>query len=185
MTRDSFRSSKPPSTSRCPFTYTRLHRHRLFRRPYFSDLPGDLGHLLSIAGWGWHAETALHLLRLIVTGIFDRLPELRIIVGHMGEGLPFALARSSGILSPAARLPRTVADYLKSNVAITTSGYFSPQPFRCAKDVVGLDNLMFSVDYPFSANTRGRAFLNVLAEELDDQQMNGLTHTHAERLLSL
>ncbi len=158
---------------------------RIVQEAYFSDLPGDLGHLLSIAGWGWHAETALHLLRLIVTGIFDRLPELRIIVGHMGEGLPFALARSSGILSPAARLPRTVADYLKSNVAITTSGYFSPQPFRCAKDVVGLDNLMFSVDYPFSANTRGRAFLNVLAEELDDQQMNGLTHTHAERLLSL
>ena len=158
---------------------------RIVQEAYFSDLPGDLGHLLSIAGWGWHAETALHLLRLIVTGIFDRLPELRIIVGHMGEGLPFALARSSGILSPAAKLPRTVADYLKSNVAITTSGYFSPQPFRCAKDVVGLDNLMFSVDYPFSANTRGRAFLNVLTEELDEQQMNGLTHTHAERLLGL
>ena len=105
-------------------------------KAYFSGLPGDLGHLLSIAGWGWHAETALHLLRLIVSGLFERFPTLQLIVGHMGEGVPYALARSSGILSPAAKLPRTVAEYLKSNVAITTSGYFTSEPFRCAREVV-------------------------------------------------
>ena len=152
---------------------------------YFSGLPGDLGHLLSIAGWGWHAETALHLLRLIVSGLFDRFPQLQLIVGHMGEGIPYALARLSGILSPASKLPHTVAEYLKSNVAITTSGYFTPEPFRCAREVVGLDHLLFSVDYPFSPNTRGRTFLNAIASELTEDEMAGLTHAHAERLLHL
>ena len=155
------------------------------QKAYFSGLPGELGRLLSIAGWGWHTETGLHLLRLIVTGLFDRLPTLQLIVGHMGEGIPYALARSSGILSPAAKLPRTVAEYLKSNVAITTSGYFSPEPFRCAKQVVGLDNLLFSVDYPFSPNTRGRSFLDAVAKELSEGEMVALTHGNAERLLHL
>ncbi len=154
-------------------------------KAYYSGLPGELGHLLSIAGWGWHAETALHLLRLIVTGLFDRLPTLQLIVGHMGEGLPYALARSSGILSPAARLPRTVAEYLRTNVFITTSGYFTPEPFRCAKEVVGPDHLLFSVDYPFSPNTRGRSFLETLAKELSGEEMEELTHRRAERLLQL
>ncbi len=62
------------------------------QKAYFSGLPGELGHLLSIAGWGWHAETGLHVLRLIVSGLFARLPELQLIIGHMGEGLPYALA---------------------------------------------------------------------------------------------
>ncbi len=155
------------------------------RQAYFSGLPGELGRLLSIAGWGWHAETALHLLRLIVSGLFERHPKLQVIVGHMGEGLPYALARSSGILSPAARLPHTVAEYLKRNVSITTSGYFTPEPFRCAKEVVGLDRLMFSVDYPFSPNTRGRSFLTTLAKELSADEMERFTHENAEELLRL
>ena len=154
-------------------------------KAYFSGLTGDLGHLLSIAGWGWHAETGLHLLRLIVSGLFDRLPTLQLLVGHMGEGVPYALARSSAILSPAAKLPRTVAEYLKSNVAITTSGYFTPEPFRCAREVVGLDHLLFSIDYPFSPNTRGRSFLGTLASELTEDEMAAFTHGHAERLLHL
>lgn len=155
------------------------------RKAYFSGLPGELGHLLSIAGWGWHAETGLHTLRLIVSGLFARLPELQVILGHMGEGLPYALARSSCILSPAAKLPRTVAEYLKSNVSITTSGYFTPEPFRCAREIVGLDRLLFSVDYPFSPNTRGRDFLRTVSKELTDDEMRALSAGHAERLLKL
>ena len=152
------------------------------QKAYFSGLPGQLGQLLSIAGWGWHAETGLHLLRLIVSGMFERLPKLQVIVGHMGEGVPYALARSSGILSPAAKLPHTVAEYLKRNVSITTSGYFTAEPFRCAREVVGLDRLMFSVDYPFSPNTRGRSFLTAIAQEMSEDEMQQLTHGNAERL---
>ena len=151
---------------------------------YFSGLPGDLGQLLSIAGWGWHAETGLHTLRLIVSGLFDRFPKLQLIIGHMGEGLPYALARSSGILSNAAKhLRQPVADYFRSNVHITTSGYFTCPPFHCCREVIGIDRLMFSVDYPFSPNTRGREFLMSLDLSDDDQQR--FAHTNAETLLRL
>ena len=155
------------------------------QKAYYSGLPGELGHLLSIAGWGWHAETGLHTLRLIVSGIFDRLPTLQLIIGHMGEGLPYALARSSGVLSRAAHLRQPVADYFKSNIHITTSGYFSQPPLRCALDVVGIDRLMFSVDYPFSPNTRGRTFLNSLQQTMSPEDIDSLAHGNAERLLKL
>lgn len=83
-------------------------------RALYSGLPDDLGYMLSIAGWGWHAETGLHTLRLIVSGLFDRLPDLQLIIGHMGEGMPYALDRSSGILSSAARhLRQPVAAYFQ------------------------------------------------------------------------
>jgi predicted TIM-barrel fold metal-dependent hydrolase len=156
------------------------------REAYYSGLPRDLGFALSIAGWGWHAETALHTLRLIVSGLFDRLPGLQLIIGHMGEGLPFALARSSSVLSNAApHLRQPVADYFKSNIHLTTSGYFTLPPLRCALDVVGIDRLMFSVDYPFSPNTRGRALLDLTPQLLSADDLASLSHGNADRLLHL
>jgi predicted TIM-barrel fold metal-dependent hydrolase len=157
------------------------------RQAYFSGMQQELAaQLLSIAGWQWHAETALHTLRLILCGLFDRLPQLQLILGHMGEGLPYALARSSGILTPAAKqLRRPVADYFQSNIHLTTSGYFTLPPLRCALDVVGLDRMMFSVDYPFSPNTRGREFLDAIAALLPPEDLERLAHGNAERLLRL
>jgi predicted TIM-barrel fold metal-dependent hydrolase len=156
------------------------------REAYYSGLPGELGLLLSIAGWGWHAETGLHTLRLIVSGLFDRLPGLQLIIGHMGEGLPYALARSSGVLSHAApRLRQPVADYFQSNIHCTTSGYFTLPPLQCAIEVVGIDRLLFSVDYPYSPNTRGRAFLDSLPNVLGPGEIAKLTHRNAEHLLRL
>jgi predicted TIM-barrel fold metal-dependent hydrolase len=156
------------------------------KNAYFSGLPGELGHLLSIAGWGWHAETGLHTLRLILSGLFDRFPSLQLIIGHMGEGLPYALARSSGVLSQAApHLRQPVAAYFKSNIHLTTSGYFSQPPLRCALDVVGIDRLMFSIDYPFSPNGRGRDFLDSLQKVLAPEDLAKLVHRNAEALLRL
>ena len=152
---------------------------------YFTGLPEGVGQMLSIAGWGWHAETALHTLRLITSGLFDRFPTLQLIIGHMGEMLPMALARSSKALSPVAKLRRPVADYLQSNIHLTTSGYFTRPPLRCALEVVGIDRLMFSIDYPFSANTLGREYLHELEPTLDEDDLAKLTHRNAEALLKL
>ncbi len=153
-------------------------------RAYYSGLPGDTGHLLSIAGWGWHSETAIHILRLILAGVFDRLPQLQVIVGHMGEGLPYALARSNGVLTPAAKhLKRSIAETFQQQVHVTTSGYFTKPPFDCARAVLGLDRLMYSVDYPFSSNTKGKDFLALL--DLNDVDLAKLTHANAEKLLKL
>jgi uncharacterized protein len=151
---------------------------------YYSGLPGDSGHLLSIAGWGWHSETAIHVLRLILAGVFDKLPKLQVIIGHMGEGIPYALARTNGVLSPASKhLKRSVAETLQQQVHVTTSGYFTKPPFDCARAVLGLDRLMYSVDYPFSPNGKGKEFLAALG--LDEGELAGLTHLRAERLLKL
>jgi predicted TIM-barrel fold metal-dependent hydrolase len=155
------------------------------RKAYYTGLPDELGYLLSIAGWGWHAETGLHALRLIVSGLFDRLPDLQVIIGHMGEGLPYAMARTSGILSRAAHRKQPVADYFKTNLHLTTSGYFTQPPLQCAIEVVGLDRIMFSVDYPFSPNTRGREFLDGLKGVLSAEGMEKLTHGNAENLLKI
>ncbi len=158
---------------------------KIVQKAYFSGLSGDLGMLLSIAGWGWHAELGLHTLSLIVSGLFDRFSELQLIIGHMGEGLPYALARSSGILSGPAHLKQTVVDYFRTNIHLTTSGYFSQPPLRCAVEVVGIDRLLFSVDYPFSPNTHGRKFLSDAAEWLSEAEIEKLTGGNAERVLKL
>jgi uncharacterized protein len=151
---------------------------------YFSGLPGETGLVLSIAGWGWHAETGLHSLRLIVSGLFDRFPELQVIIGHMGEGVPYALVRSNQLLTAVARnLELSVAEYFHRNFHVTTSGYFTLPPFQCAYDVVGINRLMYSVDYPFSTTTQGREFLDSL--KLSDDEKAKLTHTNAEALLKL
>lgn len=154
------------------------------RNAYFGDLPGNLGFLLSTAAWGWHVETGLHCLRLIASGLFDRLPKLNIISGHMGEALPFYLDRADAFLAQGTKhLRRPVSEYFREHFYITTSGCFSLPPFLCALQVVGADCILFSVDYPFCANTLGRDFLENLP--ISRQEMAKITHQNAERLLKL
>lgn len=156
---------------------------KVVKDAYYSGLPGEAGMLLSIAGWGWHAEMGLHLLRLIVSGVLDRLPKLQVIVGHMGEGVPYALARSNGVLSLVTKGRRSVTEVMKDQVWVTTSGYFTRPPFDCCREVLGLEKMMYSVDYPFSANTKGQDFLAGLT--LNESEMAALVHGNAARVLGL
>jgi len=155
------------------------------REAYYTGLPGELGRMLSIAGWGWHSETALHTLRLIVSGLFDKVPGLQLIIGHMGEGLPFALARSSGILSGQAKLKQMVAEYFKTNIHLTTSGYFTVPPLECALEVMGIERMMYSVDYPFSANTKGKDYLEKVAGVLSAEEMAMFVGENAAKVLGI
>jgi predicted TIM-barrel fold metal-dependent hydrolase len=151
---------------------------------YYDGLPGNTGFFLSTAAWGWHAEVGMHCLRLIVSGLFDRLPKLKIIIGHMGENLPFSIARADSILARGANhLQRRVADYFFENFYLTTSGYFTVPPLLCALQVVGADRILFSVDYPFSPNAEGRDFLDSLPVSPED--MEKIAHRNADRLLKL
>lgn len=151
---------------------------------YFSGLPADLSFMLSTAGWGWHVETGLHSLRLIRSGLFDRFPKLQIIIGHMGEDLPYSLARADSVLSRSAhKLRRTWAEYFHEHFHITTSGYFTLPPFLCALQVVGAGRILFSIDYPFSTTEIGRRFLDSLPLSPDD--LRRISHQNAERLLRI
>ena len=150
---------------------------------YYSGLPSPLDFLLSTAGWGWHVEAGMHCLRLILAGVFDRFPKLKIIVGHMGENLPFSIARSEMVFDRAASLKRPIGEYFCEHFYLTTSGYFTTPPYLCMLQVVGIDRILFSVDYPFSPNTDGRKFLDALTVSGDD--MEKITHRNAEKLLKL
>ncbi|KUI37513.1 amidohydrolase family protein [Mycobacterium sp. GA-2829] len=163
-----------------------LYLHPSFPPPqvaeiYFGGLAPVLGDLLATAGWGWHAETALHVLRLVAMGVFDRLPELRVIVGHMGEMIPFALARIDTVLSPVAELRQPVAQYFQTNVWFTASGYTTFPPLQCALSTVGIDRLIFSVDYPYTDNASARALLDTAPISPVDREK--LAHGTVEALL--
>jgi uncharacterized protein len=151
---------------------------------YFGGLPGQTGFYLSTAAWGWHVETGMHCLRLMVSGLFDRFPRLNIIIGHMGEDLPFSIARAEAVLSRETNhLKRKVSEYFQNHFYITTSGYFTVPPLLCTLQVVGADRILFSVDYPYSPNTVGRKFLDALPVSPDD--LGKISHGNAERLLKL
>lgn len=139
---------------------------------------------LATAGWGWHTETGVHLLHLILAGCLDRRPELQIIVGHWGEMVPWFLDRLDEALPPRATgLERTVSEYVRSNVWITPSGMCSPAQLRSCVDVVGADRILHSVDYPFIGNQGAEAFLTGSGLPVEAQQ--AIAHGNAERLLGL
>ena len=136
------------------------------RDALYQGLPPAVAGRLATGAWGWHAEAGLHVLRMIATGVFDRHPGLRLIVGHCGEMVPFMLDRIDAMLDPArlgpARMALKPSEYFLRNIWVTTSGLFSLPPVLCAVQVLGVDRVLFSVDYPFGDNAAGRALLDTL-----------------------
>lgn len=151
---------------------------------YYSGLSGNTAKLMSIAAWGWHAETGVHILRLIVSGLFDRHPGLQLIVGHVGENLPPSIAHAGSVLDQIGqKLYMPVEKYFHRHFWITTSGYFSPLTFSQAVESIGIDRMLFSIEYPFSSMIRGRDFLNSLVLSPEDRKK--LAHGNADCLLKL
>jgi predicted TIM-barrel fold metal-dependent hydrolase len=99
---------------------------------------------------------------MIATGVFDRHPGLRLIVGHCGEMIPFMLARIDEMLGHGTLSAAAPSEYFGRNIWVTTSGMFSVPPVMCAVQVLGADRVLFSVDYPFGSNAAGRALLDAL-----------------------
>jgi uncharacterized protein len=152
------------------------------REVLYSGLPPGVAARLATGAWGWHAEAGLHVLRMVATGVFDRHPALRMIVGHCGEMLPFMLARIDAMLR-ADDLAMRPSDYFARNIWVTTSGLFSIPPVMCTVQVLGVDRVLFSVDYPFGSNAAGRALLDTLPLSPDDRAK--IAGGNAERVLGL
>jgi hypothetical protein len=157
---------------------------------YYSGFGEALGFMLAAPGWGWHIETGLHALRLILAGVFDRFPGLQIIIGHMGEAVPFMLARADEVLGgrveldPAnAPIELSVTEYFRRNFHVTISGLFTQPPLRCALDTIGSDRVMFAVDHPFGDGAVARRFIDEVA--IADEEREKIAHGNAERLLGL
>lgn len=135
--------------------------------------------------WSWGVETGTHALRLVLAGVFERYPDARLILGHMGEGLPFMMWRFDSRLPvsyhPEPPLPEPPSFYLRRNVTCTTSGVFDDVPLRCALDGLGEDNVMYSIDYPFEASNLADEWIS--KADFPDRVKEKVCFRNAERIL--
>ena len=141
---------------------------------------------LAFAAWGYSMDTATHFLRIVFSGAFDAYPRLKFILGHMGEGLPFWIHRLNDHAQFSAKkrgLKKSPKEYLLENLLITCSGNFAIPSFLCALTAFGIDNIMFSVDWPFESNKVGMDFFNHVPLSPADKEK--FAHGNAARVLRL
>ena len=151
---------------------------------YVGNYTLEVTERLSTSAWGWHIETATHTLRLILSGAFDRYPRLQIVIGHLGEALPFMLPRIDRSLPMAmTKLHRPIGAYLRENVHYTISGFNFTPTFLDLFLEVGPSRIMFSADYPYGSMLEAHKFLDELPVSPADKER--IAHGNAELLLRL
>ncbi|GAA3089295.1 amidohydrolase family protein [Nonomuraea salmonea] len=154
------------------------------QQAYYAGFGDKVTTEFSLAGWGWHHEAGIHVLRLVLAGVFDRLPGLQVVSGHWGEMVPFYLSRLDDVLSPGdTGLSRTITETYRSHVWVTPSGMYQRPQFDFVRAVVGLDRVIWSVDYPFLRLDGTREFIDGLGLTPDEREQ--ITHRNAERLFGL
>lgn len=145
---------------------------------------------LGAAGWGWHSDVGLHLLKLFAAGVFDRFPKLKIVLGHMGEMVPFMLERCVDMSTRWAgwgARERSLKQVWDENVWITTSGSWSLAPIKAILHNTRVDRIMFSVDYPFETNEKALEWFQELEDSglLTAEELEMVAYRNAEELLGV
>jgi 5-carboxyvanillate decarboxylase len=146
---------------------------------------------LATPAWGFAAETGLHAMRLICSGVFDKYPNLKVILGHLGEALPWWLwrldsrwvvigRRESGTATRADKKP---SEYIKENFYITTSGMFWHPALQCCYSALGADRILFAVDHPYESNKDAVQFMDTAS--ICDSDKEKIYHLNAEKLFGL
>lgn len=139
--------------------------------------------MFATAGYLWHADSGLEVLRLVMSGLFEEYPSLQIISGHWGELVPFYLNRLDDQQSKVMRLPKKISEYYRSNIYLTPSGFFSEAQLRYALEVVGAERILYSADYPFLLDKETRSFLE--KTNIPQRAKELIAYENAERLLKL
>ena len=154
-----------------------------YRGNYSDTVAGNLSEHV----FGWHTETGLHFLRLFAAGMFDRFPRVKIVVGHMGETIPFMLDRQALVTRAWGYLERDLMTVWRENIYVTSSGMFDTPPLRCLLAYTPLEHVMFSVDYPFSSNEQGREFVEKVESQgvLTGEDLKKFVSGNAESLLRI
>ena len=152
---------------------------------YYSGFSPQVSTLFSMAGCGWHIETGIHATRMILGGVFDQFPNLKIVIGHMGEGVTFWLPRMDNMMCPEmTHLRQPISAYLRQNVYYTFSAFNFLPNFNNLVSQVGIeDRIMFATDYPFGSMMEARLFLDSLPISPADQEL--IAHGNAERLFKM
>ncbi len=153
------------------------------RDAYYRGYSASFDAAFATRGVGWHYESGVQLLRLILSGVFDQFPGLQVIAGHWGELILFYLERIDA-LNAAAGLQRPISEYFRTNIYIAPSGILSQRYLQWATEVVGLDRMLFSADYPFIpvADAGARVFLD--QAPLSDADRAKIASGNWERLVS-
>lgn len=141
---------------------------------------------ITAAAWGWGFETGSHALRVILSGVFDRHPSANIILGHMGEGLPLTLTRLDdrySVLKHSRDIELRPSEYIRRNVYITSSGVESAEPLRATIDALGVDRVMYSIDYPYQDMYSATRFLKGM--DLSPLERIAFSGGNAARILKL
>jgi predicted TIM-barrel fold metal-dependent hydrolase len=141
---------------------------------------------LSRPAWGFAIDASTQFLRMLFGGVFDNFPRLQVVLGHLGEGLPFGFDRMMDHTSYVTKrrgLRRHPRVCFRENLFVTTSGAFSPAAFRCALEIMGEDNVLFSVDWPYESNQVGTRFFTAL--DMPETVREKLAWRNAARLLRL
>ena len=155
--------------------------HPAVTQAYYSDYcRGDFP-FLTVA-WGFTAETALQAIRLVVSGLFDAYPRLKIILGHLGETIPFTLWRCDWLLRHVGARSG-FADIFREHFYLTTSGSFQQSALACCIAELGIERIMFAVDYPYNSSAKGVAF--VREARISSADKAKILHENADRLLRL
>lgn len=154
------------------------------REAYYAGLRPEVSTIFSLGGWGWHHEAGVHLLRLILAGVFDQFPGLQVISGHWGEMVPFYLQRLDDMLPPRLTgLGASISETYRNHVWVTPSGMFYQPQFEFIRNVIGLDRVIWAVDYPFLTLNGTREFLENLP--ITDEERHKIAHRNAEGLFGL
>jgi predicted TIM-barrel fold metal-dependent hydrolase len=141
------------------------------RAALYDGFGDGVSKMFATVGIGWHYESAVQFLRLALAGVFDRFPDLRVVLGHWGEVVLFFLDRADW-LAEEAKLPHLFSEYVRRNAYITAGGVYSQRYMRWAIDVVGAERVMFASDYPYRPGPPGGVehFLQTAGIDLVDQE---------------
>lgn len=151
------------------------------RAAYYSGFTPEVDIAFATVGLGWHYDAGIQFIRLVLAGVFDRMPGLQVILGHWGELVLFYAERLA-VMDRVSKLAHPIAHYLRNNLYITGSGMFLPHYLERAAGVVGTDRLLFSTDFPYQYRPGGdvRHFLENCG--LDDARKAGFAHGNWLRL---
>jgi 2,3-dihydroxybenzoate decarboxylase len=156
--------------------------HPAVAEAYFADYLNDFP-MMSSAAWGFTVDTATQVVRLILSGVFEAYPKLKIIVGHMGEGIPFLVDRiDESLKRPGGKRIDFKAIFAR-HFWITTSGHFSTPALMCALLELGIDRIMFSVDWPYVDNIAGMQWMETVPLSATDKEK--MFNGNARQLLKI
>jgi predicted TIM-barrel fold metal-dependent hydrolase len=156
--------------------------HPAVMEAYYQDYVADFPWLTS-AAWGYTIDTANQAMRMVLSGLFDRFPRLQVILGHLGEGLPFLLDRMDEAFKREGSAPMEFKKTFCEHFYVTTSGFFSTPALLCTILQMGISRVMFSVDWPFVDNLPGTRWMETVP--LSDKDKEKLFNGNARRLLKM